>query len=136
MAMTSQPSSFWTEEVDMNRLRLSSRVILAGVIALVTLLLTACPQERTIEQINRDPARYANKEVGVRGTVVSSWGALGTGMYEIEDGTGRIWVMSQNYGVPAKGARVGVAGTVVPTLSLGGRSFATVLRETRRRHGD
>lgn len=120
----------------MNRLRFSSRVILAGVIAVVTLLLTACPQERTIEQINRDPARYSNKEVGVRGTVVSSWGALGTGMYEVDDGTGRIWVMSQNYGVPAKGARVGVAGTVVPTLSLGGRSFATVLRETRRRHGD
>jgi hypothetical protein len=120
----------------MDRLRLSSRVIFATVIGLMTLILTACPQERSIEQIQRDPARYANKEIGIRGTVVSSWGALGTGMYEVDDGTGKIWVMSQNYGVPGKGARIGVAGTIVPTISLGGRSFATVLRETRRRHGD
>ena len=120
----------------MDRLRLSSRVIFATVIALMTLILTACPQERSVAQIQRDPSRYANKEVGIRGTVVSSWGALGTGMYEVDDGTGRIWVMSQNYGVPGKGARIGVAGTIVPTLSFGGRSFATGLRETRRRHGD
>jgi hypothetical protein len=118
----------------MDRLRLGSRATLIAVILIVTFLLTACPQERSIAQIQADPARYANKEVGIKGTVVSSWGALGTGMYEIDDGTGRIWVMSQNYGVPGKGSRVGVAGTIVPTISLGGRSFATVLRETHRRH--
>jgi hypothetical protein len=118
----------------MDRLRLSSRVTFFAVVAAITLLLTACPQGRTISQIESDPARYANKEVAIRGTVVSSWGALGTGMYQIDDGTGRIWVMSQNFGVPGKGARVGVAGTIVPTVSLGGRSFATVLRETHRRH--
>jgi hypothetical protein len=119
----------------MDRLRLSRGVGFTAVIAVVlmTLILTACPQGRTISQIQADPARYTNKEVAIRGTVVSSWGALGTGMYEIDDGTGRIWVMSQNFGVPGKGARVGVAGTVVPTVSLGGRSFATVLRETQRR---
>jgi hypothetical protein len=117
----------------MNRLRRGSGVVfIAGIISM-TLLLTACPQGRTIEQIQHDPSRYQNKEVAIRGTVVSSWGALGTGMYEIDDGTGRMWVMSEKFGVPGKGARVGVAGTVVPTVSLGGRSFATVLRETQRR---
>ncbi|HEX6879926.1 MAG TPA: hypothetical protein VF135_06160 [Terriglobales bacterium] len=117
----------------MDRLKLSGRVIFVAVIAMMTLLLAACPQHRTIAQIQHDPGRYANKEVGIEGTVTSSWGALGTGMYEVDDGTGKIWVMSEKYGVPGKGARVGVAGTIVPTLSLGGRSFATVLRETRRR---
>ena len=117
----------------MDRLRRGSGVAFAGVIALMTLVLTACPQGRTIEQIQRDPARYQNKEVAIRGTVVSSWGALGTGMYQIDDGTGRMWVMSEKFGVPGKGARVGVVGTVVPTVNLGGRSFATVLRETQRR---
>ncbi len=117
----------------MDRLRPSSRVVLVAGILLITLLLTACPQGRTVAQIQADPGRYMNKEVAVRGTVVSSWGALGTGMYELDDGTGRIWVMSQNFGVPGKGTRVGVAGTIVPTVSMGGRSFATVLRETHRR---
>jgi hypothetical protein len=117
----------------MDRLRRGSGVVFIAVIIMMTLLLTACPQGRTIEQIQRDPSRYQNKEVAIRGTVVSSWGALGTGMYEIDDGTGRMWVMSEKFGVPGKGARVGVAGTVVPTVSLGGRSFATVLRETQRR---
>lgn len=119
----------------MVRLSLSSRVFLLAAIIAGTLLMVACPQQRTVAELTRDPGRYADKEVAVKGTVVSSWGALGTGMYEVDDGTGRIWVLSQNYGVPSKGARVGVAGRVVPTFSLGGRSFATVLRETQRRHG-
>lgn len=117
----------------MDRLRRGSSVVFVGAILAMTLLLTACPQGRTVEQIQRDPARYQNKEVAIRGTVVSSWGALGTGMYQIDDGTGRIWVMSDKFGVPGKGTRVGVAGTIIPTVNLGGRSFATVLRETQRR---
>jgi hypothetical protein len=117
----------------MDRLRRGSSVIFVTVILVMTLLLTACPQGHTVEQILRDPARYQNKEVAVRGTVISSWGALGTGMYQLDDGTGKIWVMSDKFGVPGKGTRVGVAGTIVPTVNLGGRNFATVLRETQRR---
>ena len=119
----------------MVRLTLGGRVLLAAVVLAATLFLVACPQQHSIAELTRDPGRYFDKEVAVKGTVVSSYGALGTGMYEIDDGTGRIWVLSQNYGVPGKGARVGVAGRIVPTVSFGGRSFATVIRETQRRHG-
>ncbi len=119
----------------MFRLSLTSRVFLLAAILAATILMVACPQQHSVAELTRDPGRYADKEVAVKGTVVSSWGAMGTGMYEVDDGTGRIWVLSQNYGVPSKGARVGVAGRVVPTFSFGGRNFATVLRETQRRHG-
>ncbi len=107
------------------------------VVALVSvvLLTTACPTRYSIANIARDPGRFGNHEVAVAGHVVQSWGALGVGMYEVDDGTGRIWVVSNGYGVPAKGSRVGVAGYVQPTFSLGGRSFATVLKESRRRSG-
>jgi len=71
-------------------------VILAGA-----LLLTACPQQETISRINADPGRYRNKEVGVVGTVTDSYGVLGNGAYEIDDGTGRIWVVTQR-GVPSR----------------------------------
>lgn len=119
----------------MVRLTLSGRVLLGATVLAATLFLVACPQQRSVAEINRDPARYQNKEVAVKGTVVSSFGAIGTGMYEVDDGTGRIWVLSESYGVPSKGSRVGVAGHIIPTFSFGGRSYATVLRETQRRHG-
>lgn len=119
----------------MVRLTLGGRVLLVTTVLVATLFLVACPQQHSVAELTRDPGRYFDKEVAVKGTVVSSWGALGTGMYEIDDGTGRIWVLSQNYGVPGKGARVGVAGRIVPTINVGGRSFATVIRETQRRHG-
>ncbi len=119
----------------MARLTLGTRVFLAAVVLAATLFLVACPQQHSVAELTRDPGRYVDKEVAVHGTVVSSFGAMGTGMYEVDDGTGRIWVLSESYGVPSKGARVGVAGRIVPTFSFGGRSFATVLRETQRRHG-
>jgi hypothetical protein len=100
------------------------------------LLLTACPPQKSIADLQRDPARYSNREVIVRGTVIQSIGALGTGMFEIDDGTGRMWVYSERFGVPSKGIRVGVAGTVVPTFTFAGRSFAMVMRETQRRKFD
>src|SRR5512147_3078782 len=115
----------------MDRLRRGSSVVFVAVIVVMTLLLTACPQGRTVEQIQRDLARYQNKEVAIRGTVVSSWGALGTGMYQIDDGTGQMWVMSDKFGVPGKRTRVGVAGTIIRAVNLDGHSFATVLRETQ-----
>lgn len=104
-----------------------------GLIALMVLLLAACPQQRNIAEILGDPGRYVDKEVAIKGTVTQSFGAMGTGMYEVDDGTGKIWVYSQNYAVPGKGVRVGVAGKVQPTVTFAGKSFATVLRETDRR---
>lgn len=118
----------------MNRLSLTGRALLAGVVLTVVLLATACPTHHSIADLTRDPGRFMNKEVAVKGTVVESFGAMGMGMYKVDDGTGTLWVLSERYGVPAKGARVGVAGTITPTFTLGGRSFATVLRETDRRH--
>lgn len=110
----------------------SLRVILASAVLATLLFAVACPVGRTVAEINRNPMRYANHEVGVRGIVVSSWGAMGVGMFEVDDGTGKIWVLA-NHGIPPKGARIGVAGTIQPTFSVGGRSFMTVMRETHRR---
>ena len=86
---------------------LSAVLLVAGV-----LCLAGCPQRLTIEHINRDPGRYRNKEVAIAGRVVSSYGALGTGVFEVDDGTGRMWVFSQRYGVPGRDARLAVAGYI------------------------
>ena len=104
------------------------------LLAIATLFLTACPTRTSIEKINRDPGRYAGKEVTIAGRVSNSFGALGTGVFELEDDTGRMWVYSQRYGVPSNGARVAVRGQLQQGFSFGGRNFATILRESERRH--
>jgi hypothetical protein len=114
--------------------KLFSRLSLSLLLMAGTLLLAACPTRTSIGKIIRDPGRYAGREVAVGGRVSNSFGALGSGVYQIEDGTGEIWVFSQRYGVPSNGTKVGVRGTVSQGFSFGGRSFAVVLRETERRH--
>jgi hypothetical protein len=57
---------------------------------------------------------------------------MGRGAYELDDGTGRIWVATTR-GVPAKEARVGVKGQVHSGLNIGGRAFGTILEETERK---
>lgn len=110
------------------------RVVAAGLILLMTLLLAACPPRVSIADINRDPGRYVDRDISIAGRVSNSFGAMGSGVYEIDDGTGTMWVYSQGYGVPANGAKVGVTGRIAQGFSFGGRSFAVILRETERRH--
>jgi len=97
-----------------------------------TLLLTACPSQTNIAKINADPDRYRGKEVGIAGRVTDSYGAAGIGAYEIDDGTGKIWVATRR-GVPSRGAQVGAKGYVRNGFSFGGRSYGTVMEETDRR---
>jgi hypothetical protein len=102
------------------------------VLLAAALLLTACPSQTTISKITGDPARYKNKDVAVAGRVTDSYGVMGTGAYELDDGTGRIWIATTR-GVPSRGARVGVKGNVHSGLSIGGRNFGTIIEETDRR---
>ena len=110
---------------------LSRKLVLFFMLAVGAMVLAAC-SETTISKINADPARYKNKEVGVVGRVTDSYGIMGTGAYELDDGTGRIWVATTR-GVPSKGSRVGVKGHVHTSFAISGRSFGTVLEETGRK---
>ncbi len=99
------------------------------------LLLIGC--ERTkIGDITADPGRFMKKDVNVVGQVTQSIGFLGKGIYQIDDGTGKLWVLVNGRGVPSKGARVGVKGHISPTVTFMGINYATVMQETDRRAGD
>ncbi|HVF48657.1 MAG TPA: hypothetical protein VNA19_01140 [Pyrinomonadaceae bacterium] len=115
-------------------MRSSRRLIALAILLAGLLTLTACPSRTSISKINADPERYRNKEVGIAGTVAESYGAamLG-GAYELDDGTGKIWVISRRGGVPSRGSRVGVKGKVYNGFTFAGRSFGTVVDETDRR---
>jgi hypothetical protein len=116
-------------------MRISLRISLSLLLLFGTFLFTACPQHETISKILADPGRYRNKEVGITGRVTDSYGVLNQGAYEIDDGTGRIWVVTRR-GVPSRGAHVGAKGRVYNGLNVGGRNFGTVLEESDRRAKD
>lgn len=113
--------------------QLQSRIAAIFLLVASTFILAGCPGRTSIEKINRDPGHYVNKDVTIAGRVTNSFGALGSGVYQLDDGTGQMWVFSQNFGVPSNGAKVAVTGTVGQGFSFGGRSFAIILRQTKSR---
>src|SRR5262245_29466091 len=96
--------------------------------AAAALLFSACGTVR-IARINSDPNRFARRTVRVEGNVTNSFGALGTGGYQVDDGTGTIYVISTGTGVPSKGMRVRVDGTVMHGVTVLGKSYGTAIRE-------
>jgi hypothetical protein len=76
-------------------------------------------RETTINKLLAEPNRYHDEEVGLSGQVIKSASVLGTGAYQLDDGTGTIWVVSKE-GVPRQGARVVVKGKVKDVVDVGG----------------
>ncbi len=112
----------------------ASKILLSLIVLATIICLAGCPTKTTIADINKDPGRFSGKEVTIQGTASNSFGALGNGVFQVDDGTGTIWVYSQKYGVPGAGAKVAVTGMVEQGFSFGGRSFAVILKETQERH--
>jgi hypothetical protein len=115
-------------------LNIRIRIAASFLLLWAVLLFTGCPSHVSIANINRDPGRYAGKEVTVAGHVNDSYGALGSGVFEIDDGTGTMWVYSSGFGMPSNGTKVAVTGRVAQGFSFAGRSFATIVKETKARH--
>jgi len=105
-------------------------------VSLVALCACAAYAKTTINKINADPSRYQNKKVTIEGTVTDSYGAWREGAYEIDDGTGRIWVVASDRIVPAKGAHIEVKGHIYTGFVIGGHNMGTVLQETGRKAKD
>jgi hypothetical protein len=111
---------------------MQKKTVILSALLVSMLLLAGCPSTK-IGDIQKDPGRYMNKQITVSGKVSSSYGMLGMGMFQVNDGSGSIWVLSENYGVPGQGTNVDVTGQLVQTTSFGGKNFSNVLRETKPR---
>jgi hypothetical protein len=100
-------------------MRKKSRLHLVGLaVILASSILSSACAATTINQILADPSRYRNRDVRVSGSVVDSYSFANRGVYKINDESGQLWVMSDR-GVPRKGARVVVKGTIRDGFSLG-----------------
>lgn len=113
-------------------MRIEKRFLAVVLLLTGILLLAGCPARESIARINQTPGRFEGREVSIAGRVVNSFGAMGAGVYEMDYGTGRMWVFSESYGIPGRDAKLAVTGRVEEGFSFGGRHFAMILRQTRR----
>lgn len=109
----------------------------AILVALSALFVSGCKQNRTmISSILSNPGKYSDRDVIVAGEVTKTYGVnlfiSEAGAYQIDDGSGNIWVITKN-GLPREGAKVGLKGTVGNGIRLGRESFGTIIREHERK---
>ena len=103
---------------------------LAAPVAL-TLALGGCALNPSIADIKYNPGRYQDRTVTINGTVTSSWGVplVPFRLYNVDDGTGEVTIVSQGTRSPTRGARVRVKGRVEDLGVLGGQALGLHLRE-------
>ena len=89
--------------------------------------LTGCGSVK-IRQLVNNPSRYQNRTVRIEGNVTRATGAVVAGAYQVDDGTGKITVLSMRP-VPPKGANVRVKGEFTSGIQVLNRSFGNVIRE-------
>ena len=109
------------------------------LVAAAGIFATGCPDRTSIADIEHNPSKHINREVVVAGVVKDSYGVSlpGTdirgGIYKVDDGTGSIWVVTENT-VPSKGSEVIVKGTVGNGVSWNGRNYGLGMHENSRKY--
>ena len=115
-------------------------VILFIIVGLAAVFTVGCPERHSIAEIERNPARYQDKEVAIAGVVRDSYGVsipgtnIGGGAYKIDDGTGSIWVVVSDGNVPSKGSEIGIKGVVGSGVNFKGRNYGLGIWEKDRRY--
>ena len=110
-----------------------------GVLVLSAAVLAGCAARGVrIAELKDQPTKYDDKSVSVTGTVTSSFGIplVPFQMYNLDDGSGEITVVSRSGRTPAKGTRVRVKGKVGEVAVFGGRSIGLHIQEEDRDYRD
>ena len=107
------------------------RLLPAVVLLVVAACILGCTTPASIADINRDPGRFAGKQITIKGRASDAFGGFGNGMFQVQDSTGAIWVLSQGFALPGNGVEVTVTGEVQQGVSFGGKSYGTMFRQTK-----
>ena len=96
-----------------------------AVVILSVLVAAGCAARGVrVAELKDQPGKYATKSVSVTGVVTNSWGIplMPFQLYNVDDGSGEITVLSRSGRTPPKGTRVQVKGKVNELAVFGGRS--------------
>jgi hypothetical protein len=109
---------------------------LCAVALLGAFLVTGCAARGVrIAELKDQPDKYDDKRVSVTGVVTSSWGIplVPFQLYQVDDGSGEITVISRSGRSPSKGSRVEVKGKINEVGVFGGRSIGLHIQEDDRK---
>jgi hypothetical protein len=109
---------------------------LLAAVTLVAAVAAGCAARSVrIAELKNELDRYEDKTVSITGVVTSSFGIplFPFQIYNLDDGSGEIMVVSRSDRAPSKGARLQVKGKVSEFGTFGGRSLGLHIQETDRR---
>lgn len=108
---------------------------MVSVVLLTALIAAGCGARGVrIAELKDRPDKYDDKRVSVTGVVTSSFGVplVPFQVYNVDDGSGEITVVSRASRSPVKGSRVRVKGRVGEVAVFGGRSIGLHITEDDR----
>ena len=114
-------------------------VFLIGLMMAASIVTVVSAGDKSIADLQSNPTKYENKTVKIKGVVRDADGLnipfLGVrgGCYKLDDGTGSIWVCSDN-GVPTRGAEIKVKGTLQSGAVIKGKNYGFVIIEKERKY--
>jgi hypothetical protein len=120
------------------RSRICALVLMTAALLLPGALVGGCRGQK-VDKISRVlalPEEFEDRDATVAGRVVRVFdptqGLLDLAAYQVEDDSGKIWVISRN-GAPSVGREVGLKGRVRKDFRLGSELLGSVLTEVERR---
>lgn len=111
---------------------IARRILVASMLLVVALVAGCRGSVIPIRDLLADPGRYDHREVAVEGTVAEAVGVLGYGAYEVDDGSGKLMVVTRESGAPRTGTRVGVRGEFRSAYTMGDITGAVLIERDRR----
>lgn len=84
-----------------------------------------------IGDIDKDPRRYADREVIVSGGVTQIFSLVVIKYFTLKDNTGEITIVTQRP-LPREGERLTVKGTVREAFSIGTQTFLVIVEEPEK----
>jgi hypothetical protein len=108
------------------------RKIIFALMLILFVVFIQCAASVRIGDIKNTSSRFHNKKVTLTGTVdeTLTLPILGVGVYQLNDGTGTIWVKPKQM-TAEKGDRIRVSGTIKVGLTISGKSFGLILIESK-----
>jgi len=112
----------------MHRSRHPVRLAFPWLLTIATLLvIPGCKGTTPIKSLLDDPALNNGKQVQIAGVVTKSPAMPESDAYEVDDGTGKVFVLSKKHGTPPEGTKVVVKGVFYAAISSKTQTFAAIV---------
>ena len=103
------------------------------LLTIATLLfISGCKGTTPIKTLLDDPELNNGKQVQIAGEVTKSPAIPGPDAFEVDDGTGKVFVLSKEHGTPREGTKVVVKGIFYAAISSKTQTFAAVMETVSR----